>query len=180
MAIDSKKGCRVLPGIGCRTYHCGQVRLHGHAESGQAAHAPAPIEKRTAQLRFQLLDGKCQRRLSDTAAIGRASEVLLLAERKKVMGLLKRHHRGQVLAPRGRNECELTHMAINYFSPEAAWLSPHRNPCRRARKGWLASPGTTSAPWCLHIGFGRNSVVATKSVVRRQSGRSAYQDHSDR
>jgi len=73
----------------------GQHRL---AERRQLRAAPTPAEQAAAELLFQALDRVGQRRLRDAAALRRAGEVPLLAQREEIADLMHFHETPRLAA----------------------------------------------------------------------------------
>src|SRR5262245_60842390 len=68
-----------------------EERLHLLAELGEVGIGALAMEQGAAELALERLDGAGERRLRDRAALGRAGEVQLLAEREEIANLVQLH-----------------------------------------------------------------------------------------
>ena len=68
-----------------------EIGLERAAELGEVRVGALAVEQRPAKLLLELLDGAGQRGLRDVAALGRAREIQLLAEREEVADLMHFH-----------------------------------------------------------------------------------------
>ena len=67
------------------------LRLGGDldAERGEADHPPGALDQGHADLRFELLDPRRQRRLGDEAGVGGAAEMAVILQRHQILELLQ-------------------------------------------------------------------------------------------
>src|SRR5262249_34071158 len=111
--------------------------LHPLSELREVGVGALAMEQRAAKLIFERFDRTRERGLRDTAALGGAGEVQLLAEREKIADLMQFHRTGP-WASRHRSEMDAKcRVRIGSIAPR------YRSVGARAfyREGGLAGPG---------------------------------------
>ena len=89
-----KEFCDVLSYPCCGPVDLLKIRSHESPEIGQSDGRVVSFEQAIAEFLLQLLDCARERGLGHPAAFGRAGEILLLAESKKIGNLMHFHRHG--------------------------------------------------------------------------------------